>query len=129
MLNERTSVSPNFGLRPYDHIWDMYYDEFDDEPMVRCEYPDGCKINCDGDYVEYDSPIITKTYPASFEYVERIRKIMDDEIPEADVVQVVRCRKCVYAVLNELYKDKYICDIDSGMHSGDFYCANGKRKL
>lgn len=48
-----------------------------------------------------------------------------DEIPAADVVDVVRCADCKWSQYDELFHS-YWCE---GCHvDADFFCANGKRK-
>lgn len=53
-----------------------------------------------------------------------------DNIPAADVVEVVRCRDCKYATMTYDGLCKY-CEIHSpneaAYYDGDFYCAYGER--
>lgn len=55
--------------------------------------------------------------------INRTFAVMIDSVPAADVVEVVRCRECIYwRGENDLCKG--IC-IDFG---ADGYCSEGKRK-
>ena len=41
---ENTAIPP-CEIRPYDHLWDMYYDEFEDENLGdTCTLKEVCEI-------------------------------------------------------------------------------------
>ena len=49
-------------------------------------------------------------------------------MPDADVVEVVRCKDCRYSQFKE-EPGWYLCDGNScEIRDGDYYCASGKRK-
>ena len=65
-----------------------------------------------------------------------------NEVPSADVVEVVRCKDCKHRILNENYGikghliyTKAICDLDTGDYyelgreawKDDWFCADGER--
>ena len=72
------------------------------------------------------------------EYIDGLRQkaeeIIDiiDEMPGADVVEVVRCKDCEFGIENgELCGRKvYLCSCMTNPNEfyGDFYCAGGERK-
>ena len=50
-----------------------------------------------------------------------------DAIPTADVVEVVRCKECIY---NQGYFTNYLvkCGCGNGAHHEGFFCADGERR-
>ena len=69
----------------------------------------------------------TGKMPIEFVYTEDIEKL-----PAADVVEVVRCKDCIYAFMTIDGKAAKYCDMfdsDNGVYfDKDFYCAHGERK-
>lgn len=51
-------------------------------------------------------------------------------IPAADVVEVVRCRECIYnrGETKDLWGNPAIKCVTAVTHDPDWYCASGKRK-
>ena len=71
--------------------------------------------------------------------LDEIRKMLDacpnkgyvemDEIPPADVVEVVRCKDCKWWSLPEnITADFYICKKFDGVRYGEDYCSRGERR-
>lgn len=52
-----------------------------------------------------------------------------NEMPAADVVEVVRCKDCKHSKYREDYDD-YECEASGCglVNNADFYCADGERK-
>lgn len=51
-------------------------------------------------------------------------------LPAADVVEVVRCRECIYncGETKDLWGNPAILCVTAVTHEPDWYCASGKRK-
>lgn len=49
-----------------------------------------------------------------------------DAISDKNLVEVVRCKDCVYGEYAGL--GKFMCDLHEFVGKGDFYCASGERK-
>ena len=48
-----------------------------------------------------------------------------DELPTADVVEVVRCADCIHGTKDF---DKFLCEWNQEFHDGDWFCADGERR-
>ena len=57
------------------------------------------------------------------------RNIVED-IPTADVVEVVRCKDCKHSKMADYIPAKcpYFCKLMANCHSGDFFCSMGERR-
>lgn len=55
-----------------------------------------------------------------------------DHLPSADVVEVVRCKDCVYGIENGEWcgRKVYLCSALTNPNEfyGDFYCESGERR-
>lgn len=54
-----------------------------------------------------------------------------DEIPAADVVEVVRCKDCRFttgAAINLWNEPTTLCGRDGDIHPGNWFCAAGERE-
>jgi len=57
-----------------------------------------------------------------------------DEQPTADVVEVVRCKDCIYGIPTRIdtvtmkFSDERYCNRHRMCHFEGYYCADGKRK-
>lgn len=53
-----------------------------------------------------------------------------DEVPTADVVEVVRCKNCKHSKTANYISAKcpYFCRLMANCHSGDFFCSMGERR-
>ena len=51
-----------------------------------------------------------------------------DEVPTADVVEVVRCEECKHSKMADYIPAKcpYYCKLMANCHSGDFFCSMGE---
>lgn len=72
------------------------------------------------------------------EYVYDTNSVLDsiDEQPTADVVEVVRCEKCVWALepiqektIGEELETYHFCKIHNKYFTPDNYCSCGERKV
>ena len=75
---------------------------------------------------------ITKGKPPQYcGIVEDCVNVIDD-LPDADVVEVVRCKDCIYAFMTIDGEAAKYCDMfdsdDGVFFDKDFYCAYGERK-
>lgn len=59
---------------------------------------------------------------------EEITPLEYDELcePLRNVVEVVRCKDCVHGIKDF---DKFLCEWYQAFHNGDWFCADGERKL
>ena len=62
---------------------------------------------------------------------EEIKELVRDfinSLKTADVVEVVRCKECIYAYYSKAYR-RLVCDVDDGeLVDEDFFCSCGRRK-
>lgn len=64
--------------------------------------------------------------------VARVHCSQIDDLPRADVVEVVRCKDCVYSFMSISGETVLYCDMrPSDDHlelNKDYYCADGERR-
>ena len=79
-----------------------------------------------GDYISRDAALIVLDWDcASRDALNAIKAI-----PAADVVEVVRCRECIYncGETKDLCGNPAILCVTAMTHKPDWYCAGGERK-
>lgn len=104
------------------------------------------KIIAENEYIEREAVLaymaeVKAACISNFEYevsaviAGMIGEIKDDEIPTADVVEVVRCKDCEYASYwygnDNLKNTTYLCFLveDEGVKTfADDFCSRGKRR-
>ena len=61
-------------------------------------------------------------------YLEQIERW--DAIKNADLVEVVRCKDCVYGEAKDYAPVycRYYCPLSTNYHSKDFYCSMGEKR-
>lgn len=66
---------------------------------------------------------------------EKLARIRIERVPAADVVEVVRCRECIYLEKDSKFdmtgdgnEDARFCGIIGCCTNDDWFCADGERK-
>ena len=104
--------------------------------MERLTYFDGGKWRLkigDTEYINRKSLIENLNHFAPEAYTRAVDLMISKE-PAVDVVEVTRCKDCIYYSHNECFSDEFWCALygdDIGLHyvpDPDFYCAYGERR-
>ena len=82
----------------------------------------------DADEIFYDQLLNTGSKEHPLEYAVSKRRI--DDMPTADVVEVVRCKDCKHGRPYKNTKEYVACEVDCEPidRDSDFFCADGGRR-
>ena len=78
-----------------------------------------------------DVDAILRNLPDDLPYKASVKRVLI-QAPEADVVEVVRCRDCKYSIktTHKPYDAfPYLCRKTDEYHADDYYCRCGERRV